>query len=115
MTSTHNEFVDYVVELMSTWMPVAANKTDLGYGLYRNGLRFALIADKQLYFKTDVSDEPLFEREGCSPFFSSNEGRTVRTSYWSAPPACLDTPAVMREWCQLAYAAALRAQVTKAS
>jgi hypothetical protein len=43
MTSTHNEFVDYVVEFMSTWMPVAANKIDLGYGLYLNGLRFALI------------------------------------------------------------------------
>lgn len=115
MTSTHNEFVDYVVELMSTWMPVVATKADLGYGLYRNGLRFALIAGKQLYFKTDASDEPLFEREGCSPFFSGSEGRAVRTSFWSAPAACLDTPAVMREWCQLAYAAALRAQVTKAS
>jgi len=114
MTS-HNEFVDYVVELMSTWMPVVANKTDLGYGLFRNGWMFALIADEQLYFKTVASDEPLFEREGCSPYFSGSEGRAVRTSYWSAPPACLDTPAVMREWCQLAYAAALRVQATKAS
>lgn len=115
MTYTHNDFVDYVMELMSTWMPVVANKTDPGYGLYRNGLRFALIAGEQLYFKTDAGDEPLFEREGCSPFFSSSEGRAVRTSFWSAPPDCLDTPAVMREWCQLAYAAALRAQVIEAS
>ena len=113
MHYTHNKFVDYVVELMSTWVPVAAKKIDVGYGLYRNGLRFALIADEQLYFKTDSIDEPLFERESCFPYFSTKDGKAVRTSYRSAPPACLDTPAAMREWCELAYAAALRAQAEK--
>jgi DNA transformation protein len=113
MNATHNEFVDYVVELMSTWMPVTVRKMFGGYGLYREGLMFALIADDQLYFKGDHGNATQFEGEGCCPFFYTSQGRTVRMSYWSAPAESLESPAAMREWCQSAYAAALRSQAAK--
>lgn len=62
MYSTRNEFVDYVVELMAGWATVSARKMFGGYGLYREGLMFALIVRDQLYFKTDAGNEPQFER-----------------------------------------------------
>ncbi len=113
MSTARNEFAEYVVELMAGWAPVSARKMFGGHGLYREGLMFALIADDQLYFKTDAGNVAQFERAGCRPFVYESKERTVRMSYWSAPEGCLESPAEMRDWCQSAYAAALRAHAAK--
>ena len=114
MGSLHNEFVDYVVELMSGWAAVSARKMFGGYGLYREGLMFALIVEDELFFKTDADNMAQFERADSHPFVYVSQTRTVQMSYWSAPAASLDSPAEMGEWCQSAYGAALRAQAAKA-
>ncbi len=113
MSAARNEFAEYVEELMAGWAAVSARKMFGGYGLYREGLMFALIADDQLYLKTDAHNVTQFERAGSRPFIYESQSRTVQMSYWSAPEACLESPAEMREWCQSAYAAALRAHVAK--
>ena len=115
MTSTRNEFVDYVVELMVDWAKVSARKMFGGYGLYRNGLMFALIAEDELFFKIDAGNVTQFEQEGSRPFVYRNKTRTVQMSYWSAPAASLESPDEMGNWCKLAYDAALRAQTVKAN
>lgn len=109
MVSSHNEFVAYVLETMSRWATVSSRKMFGGYGLYREGLMFALIADETLYLKTDAGSAAQFERAGSLPFVYQSATRTVQMSYWSAPAESLESPAGMRDWCQLAYAAALRA------
>ena len=114
MSSTRNEFVDYVVELMAGWAAVTARKMFGGHGLYREGLMFALIADDQLYFKTDAGNEPQFEQVGSHPFVYISQTRTVQMSYWSAPDASLESADEMNGWCQSAYGAALRAHAVKA-
>jgi DNA transformation protein and related proteins len=110
MESTRNEFVDYVVGLMADWATVAARKMFGGYGLYREGLMFALIVEDELYLKADTDNVAQFERADSRPFVYQSRDRTVQLSYWSAPVASLDSPAEMGEWCQSAYGAALRAQ-----
>lgn len=91
-----------------------------GYGLYREGLMFALIAGEVLYFKTDAASVAQFEQAGSLPFVYQSATRLVRMSYWSAPAESLESPAETKSfcpgtrmcgWCQLAYAAALRAHV----
>jgi DNA transformation protein len=114
MSSTRNEFVDYVVELMAGWATVSVRKMFGGYGLYREGLMFALIVEDELFFKTDADNLARLERAGSHPFLYQNHSRTVQLSYWSAPPASLESPAEMGEWCQSAYGAALRAKAAKA-
>lgn len=115
MSSTGNEFIDYVVELMATWAPVSARKMFGGYGLYREGLMLALVAGDELFFKTDADNVAQFERAGSHPFvYQGGRNRIVQMSYWSAPAASLDSPAEMSEWCQSAYGAALRAQTGNA-
>lgn len=113
MRSARNEFAEYVVELMAGWAPVSARRMFGGHGLYREGLMFALIAEDQLYFKTDAANVVQFERAGSRPFVYESKERTVQMSYWSAPEGSLESPAEMREWCQSAYAAALRAHAAK--
>ncbi len=114
MLSARNEFVDYVVELMTDWAAVSARKMFGGYGLYREGLMFALIVEDELFFKTDANNVAQFERADSHPFVYQSQTRTVKMSYWSAPAVSLDSPAGMVEWCQSAYGAALRAQAAKA-
>ena len=115
MSSTHNEFVVYVVELMADWATVAARRMFGGYGLYREGLMFALVVDDELFFKTDADNVTQFEQAGSHPFVYQNQARTVQMSYWSSPEAGLESPAEMGVWCQSAYGAALRAHAAKAS
>jgi len=101
------------VELRAGWATVTVRKMFEGYGLYREGLMFALIVDDELFLKTDADNLARLERAGSHPFVYQNQNRTVQLSYWSAPAASLDSPAEMREWCQSAYGAALRAKVAK--
>ena len=114
MVATRNEFVDYVVELMSGWAVVSARKMFGGYGLYREEVMFALIVEDELFFKSDANNVTEFERAGCRPFVYQSQTRSIQMSYWSAPAASLDSSVEMGEWCQSAYGAALRAQAVKA-
>jgi DNA transformation protein len=113
MSATRNEFVDYVVELMAGWAKVSVRRMFGGHGLYREGLMFALIVEDELFFKTDAENLARFERAGSHPFVYQKRNRTVQLSYWSAPPASLDSPAEMHDWCQSAYGSALRAKAAR--
>ena len=115
MTSPHNDFVEHVREVMAHWAAISVRKMFGGFGLYREGLMFALIADDTLYFKTDAENVKHFEQANSTPFVYQSAGRSVQMSYWSAPAESLESPAEMRDWCQLAYAAALRAAQPKSS
>ncbi len=109
MASSPNEFLSYVLEAMSHSALVSARKMFGGYGLYRDGLMFALMIEDELFFKTDAENVAYFERAGSHPFCYQSKQRLVQVAYWSAPAECLESPAEMGEWCQLGFAAALRA------
>ncbi len=113
MASTRNEFADYVVEIMSAWATVSARKMFGGYGLYRDGVMFALIVEDELFFKADALNVAHFKREESHPFAYRSKDRIVQVSYWSAPAACLESPLEMSVWCQLGFAAALRSRSAK--
>jgi DNA transformation protein and related proteins len=113
MPASRNEFVDYVIELMADWATVSARKMFGGYGLYREGLMFALIVADELFLKADENNMAQFESAGSHPFVYQSKVRTVQLSYWSAPAASLDSPAEMGGWCRSAYGSALRAQAAK--
>jgi len=113
MTTARNEFVDYVVELMAGWATVSVRRMFGGYGLYREGVMFALIVADELFLKTDAENLARLERAGSHPFVYQNQNKTVQLPYWSAPPASLDSPAEMAEWCESAFGAALRAKAAK--
>lgn len=110
---TRPDFVAYVLEVMAAWHAVEARKMFGGYGLYREARMFALIADDQLYLKVDEGNRAAFAARGCSPFVYLRQGRPQSMAYWSAPADCLESPADMAHWCDLAWQAALRAPTPK--
>ncbi|MEM7429065.1 MAG: TfoX/Sxy family protein [Pseudomonadota bacterium] len=108
------EFLDFVSEALETFGPVDTRRMFGGAGLFRDGLMFALIADEQVYFKTDDENRPDFEAEDCPPFiYETKDGRRTVMSYSLAPERLYDDPEEMAQWARKAFEAAVRADAGK--
>ena len=112
MKST-SDFADYAVELLSTVGRVAARRMFGGYGLYCDGVMFALIADDVLYLKADDATRPAFERASSEPFVYDARGRRTTMAYWRAPDEAMESRELAAPWARTALAAALRARSAK--
>jgi DNA transformation protein len=104
----HDEFVEYLLELMQPLGPVSAKAMFGGYGIYVDELMFALVADDVLFFKTDASSRPDFEQRGLQPFRYQRKGKTYDMSYSEAPAEVLDDADAMQLWAKKAIEAALK-------
>jgi DNA transformation protein len=112
MRST-SDFAAYAVELLGTVGRVAARRMFGGYGLYCDGVMFALIADDVLYLKADDASRPEFERAGSEPFVYEARGRRTTMAYWRAPDEAMESRELAAPWARTAVAAALRARSAK--
>jgi DNA transformation protein len=80
-----------------------------GWGIYRDGVFFALIAEDTLYFKSDDENRAQFERASPGPFAFEKKGERIVTHYYAVPEDAFEDRQVMARWARLGYAAALRA------
>ncbi|UUX96473.1 TfoX/Sxy family protein [Aquabacterium sp. J223] len=103
-------FVEHCIELMSTAGAVRAKRMFSGHGLYLDGVFVALIVGEVLYLRTTDTTRPAFEAAGCRPFAFTKAGRTMETSYWSAPAEALESPPALQPWLAMALQAALAAR-----
>ncbi|RIK55748.1 MAG: transcriptional regulator [Chloroflexi bacterium] len=106
-------FVEYLLELLQPVPGVTARRMFGGYGIFRDGLMFGLVADDVLYLKVDDQSVGDFADHGLEPFVYVKEGKPMPMSYYQAPGEALDNPDDMVEWAEKAYAAALRAQAAR--
>ncbi|MCB0130648.1 MAG: TfoX/Sxy family protein [Caldilineaceae bacterium] len=111
--SDEREFVDYLLELLAPVDGVTAKRMFGGFGLFRHGLMFGLVADSVLYFKVDEANLADFEAVGAEPFLYDKGGKSVAMSYYTAPGEALDNSDDMQEWAAIAYQAAVRAAAKK--
>jgi DNA transformation protein len=107
------DFARYAVELLSAAGRVAARRMFGGYGLYCDGVFFALIADDVLYLKADDVNRPELEQAGSAPFVYEAKGRRATMAYWRAPDEAMESRAAMAPWARSALAAALRARAAR--
>jgi DNA transformation protein len=105
-----SDFVATVLDLLSPWGGVTARRMFGGYGIYRQGLMFALVADDVLYLKVDAQNRPAYEAAGVEPFTYDGKNKTVTLPYWEAPSDVFDDPDATIDWAKGAFAAALRAR-----
>ncbi len=108
-----SRFTDFVLEVLEPVHPVMARRMFGGYGLFRDGVMFALIAGGHLYFKVDAQSRPQFEAAGLQPFTYARQGKLVALSFHRAPERVFDEPDQARLWGTLALAAALRVKAAK--
>jgi DNA transformation protein len=108
------EFVLHVLETMRRFGPVEAKPMFGGWGLYHQGLFFALIADDALCLKADDANVAEFKRAGLKPFvYAMKSGETMTLHYYHAPEEALEDAEVMAKWARSAYGAALRKAAAK--
>ena len=108
------EYLDFIAEALEAFGPVDTRRMFGGAGLFREGLMFALIADEQLYFKTDDQNRPEFEAEDCRPFvYDAKGGKRTVMSYSLAPERLYDDRDEMAIWAGKAFDAAVRADAVK--
>lgn len=113
MTESGSDFVDHVLDLLTPWGGVSARKMFGGFGLYKQGAMFALVAEDVLYFKVDSRNRPLFQQLGMAPFTYEGKAKPVEMPYWETPPDALDDGAALIDFARGALDAALAAKREK--
>ncbi|MEM6445162.1 MAG: TfoX/Sxy family protein [Cyanobacteria bacterium P01_D01_bin.123] len=109
------QFCHEVVSRLTPCGPVMARAMFGGYGLYCEGIMFALISDNMLYFKVDDLNREDYERAGMGPFIYEGKSKPVTMSYYRLPDDVLDNVEVLSAWIDKARAAAIRAKRPKQS
>ena len=112
-SAKEKEFVSYVVELMQPIGAVSAKRMFGGYGIFLEGLMFALVADSTLYLKADSETENEFEEKGLERFKYNKKGKEYTMSYYCAPEEALEDMDEMKDWARKSCGAALRAAAMK--
>jgi DNA transformation protein and related proteins len=104
-----SEFSVHLHEVFAELGTITIRRMFGGYGVYHQGLMFALVADDALYLKADAQNLAHFSKRGLPPFQYSKQGKLLNIAYYLAPDEILDDPAAAAEWGRRSHAAALRA------
>ena len=103
-----SEFVAFLQEVFEEFGPVQSKKMFGGYGLFRDGLMFGLVADDTLYLKADEANAAQFESRDLDQFEYGKGDKQVKMSYYLAPEDIFDDRELAAEWAARSYEAALR-------
>ena len=127
--SRRDWFVVYVLhDVLAKVSGVTARAMFGGYGIYTDGVIFAIIVDEQLYCKVDETNRPQYEARGSQPFvYQRSNHKPTQMPYWQVPEEALEDPDEMKTWALASYqmsqaqnmkrssAAAARRRVSKKS
>jgi DNA transformation protein len=102
-----------IEELFAPFGPVAVKRMFGGHGIWVHGFHIALEQDGDIYLKADGTTAPKFEAAGSTPFVYETSKKSVTVSYWRLVDSALEDEDELREWANLALAAAQRAQMKK--
>lgn len=90
--------------------PVTARAMFGGYGLYMDGVMFALVARAALYFKVDEENRPDYDALGARPFSYDGRRGPIEMSYQEVPETIFADAQALSVWAGKALAAARRAR-----
>ena len=106
-----SEHVDWLCERLEILGRIKSRRMFGAWGLYCDGLFFAIVADDVLHLKVDAVSRPDFEAAGLAPFtYSMKDGRQQSLSYYPLPEAALDDEDEFLAWARRGLEAALRAR-----
>ena len=108
-----SEFVNYILELLELFEGTTAKSMFGGFGIFKNGIMFGLVAEDTLYFKVDEFNKFEFERLELGPFIYMKGNKPMPMSYHRAPDEALDNSDEMLRWAQFGFEAALRVKKKK--
>jgi len=75
-----------------------------GWGIYKRGKIFAIVADGELYFKVGDSNRAEYETHGSHPFIYESKGKPMTMSYWLLPEEIMESREDLAEWIERSLA-----------
>ena len=98
-------FLEYVLsEVLADIEGISSRAMFGGYGIYKDGVIFAIIADEQLYFKVDETTRSDYEQYGSHPFvYSQGKHKATTMSYWALPADIQEDKTELAQWVQNSY------------
>lgn len=88
------EFLDFVMEKLAPIGGVKSRAMFGGYGIFHDGLMFALIAEDTLYFKVNDSNRDMYKKAGSRVFPHG-------ISYWEVPAEVAEETGKLHEWANI--------------
>lgn len=111
-----SEFVDWLCEQLAPMGLVSGRAMFGGWGVYCDGLMFAIVIDEVPYLKADAETRPQHEAAGCGPFeYQQKDGKLMQLSYYRIPDEALEDRLDLLNWSRAALGVALRAQAAKSA
>jgi DNA transformation protein len=100
MAKKDKEFHDYIMNDVFTGIAGVTSRAMFGgYGMYKDGKIFAIIADGKLYFKVAESNQSDYEKAGSEPFrYTMPSGKEYHMAYWELPPDVLEDREELPKW-----------------
>lgn len=112
--SARSSLIEEIEPSLAVLGRIVARRMFSGFGIYCDGLMFAIVIDDVLYLKTGEANRAQFTAQGLKPFaYRTKTAKTVETSYYRAPEHALDDPDELRLWAGAAVAAARAASSRK--
>ena len=102
-----------IAELFAPVGQVQARRMFGGYGIYLDGVIFALQVDGEIMLKGDAQTLPAYEAAGMAQWVYEMKGRAGAMPYWRMPDICFDDGAELRRLSALALAAGRRHAAAK--
>lgn len=86
------DFNEYVVkDLLADVENIFSRAMFGGYGLYKDGIIFGIIADDELYLKVDTRSKKEYREFGSRPFeYERKNYKKIAMSYWFIPEEILE-------------------------
>ena len=108
-------FHDYVMGDVFSAIPGVTSRAMFGgYGIYKDGIIFAIIAKGVLYFKADEKTQKEFKKFGSEPFVYMSHGNKLMTmSYWQLPEEVMEDHMQLEEWVKRAVESSIASKNTK--
>ncbi|MEL6955895.1 MAG: TfoX/Sxy family protein [Pseudomonadota bacterium] len=115
MAKPPDPFHEFVIELFAPLGPVTVRRMFGGAGVFADGVMFALLADGEVYLKTDAELKTALEAEGSEPFVWTrpSDGKDFDMGYLKLPSDAAEDPEEASAWGRRALDVALKAKSAK--
>ena len=88
------DYLNFVLEKLSPIGDIKSRAMFGGYGIFCEGLMFALISEDTLYFKVNETNRDMYKKTQSKPF-----PRGI--SYWEVPTDVLEENAELQKWANI--------------
>jgi len=114
-TMPGTSYKDYIMEALAPVGGVTARAMFGGFGLYKGGVMFGLIAMDELYFKVNDSNQADYAARKSKPFVYEGKTKAITISYWRVPEDVLEDAEELKLWVKKAYDVALKSRKAAAT